>query len=442
MTSLPLGRLLLSEQFDVMREIARNLVGEPAPIRHASSIAASDTRQDHGSIAGSAGSEAERTTSRQKNALPAMSLAGLRPPPEISLKTGLSRETQIQDFFKSLARGAAPASAAAPVSRAASSSTSAAAEPPKAIKFDKSEEAVKTDMISDSARTDIAAKAKAGAYRSLDPQFPGKLNFTQSRRRPDTTDGIDRTASSPRRLTYESTATTGSANSGRAARTTASGTGFQGHQLSDTTRKSTTAGPSVTVHAKEVGDDAGTADIPDRSSTSASSGVSPTAALSLSHFENALRKVVEGQETAVFNLVSSPQAANLLPERAGIIASFVLNAHMSPAWPPLRPVENSPVASSPKSLPVSGLSANETEIFRYLANFCLSGEQISRIMKLASKSGNRSNLLAAIVTFISIFGTMTREIWSELELIFDDLMAEQDLQANMLGGKRRRMVLR
>lgn len=115
-------------------------------------------------------------------------------------------------------------------------------------------------------------------------------------------------------------------------------------------------------------------------------------------------------------------SAAMRTELGGIIASFILNAHFQPGWPPLRPVQDveakafvAQLAKDPK------LSKDDLAMLTYLANFGLKREQIARILKLVAAATNRSKLLQAIAQLFANIGTVLGAVRDEIAALAAEL---------------------
>jgi hypothetical protein len=133
---------------------------------------------------------------------------------------------------------------------------------------------------------------------------------------------------------------------------------------------------------------------------------------------------------------ASPAA--MRSELGGIIASFILNAHFQPGWPPLRPVQDpeakafvAQLAKDPK------LGKDDIALLTYLANFGLNRSQLARILKLAASAVNRSKLLESIAHLFANIGTLLGAVHAEIEAL-----AEEIREARVGRTKRERLTLR
>lgn len=130
------------------------------------------------------------------------------------------------------------------------------------------------------------------------------------------------------------------------------------------------------------------------------------------------------------------------PERAGVIASFVLNAHFLPGWPPMRPVESPEAKAFVKRLALDKtLTKSDIEMLTYLANFGLSRQHLEKLIKTLKRAGKRSGLLQALACFVSNLSAALRAMGTELETFIADLTVEEQMQAKTAAGNRRRIDL-
>ena len=89
-------------------------------------------------------------------------------------------------------------------------------------------------------------------------------------------------------------------------------------------------------------------------------------------------------------------ARQAMPERAGVLASFILNAAMIPGWPPPRPIEGVPLQAFVGQLGRNPhLTAADKELLLYLANMGLTRRQLARLLRKVEVAKNKSRLLLA-----------------------------------------------
>ncbi|MDC9823026.1 hypothetical protein PRN20_04720 [Devosia sp. ZB163] len=133
---------------------------------------------------------------------------------------------------------------------------------------------------------------------------------------------------------------------------------------------------------------------------------------------------------------ASPAA--MRSELGGIIASFILNAHFQPGWPPLRPVQDPEAKAFVAQLTKDPkLGKDDIALLTYLANFGLNRTQLARILKLAASAANRSKLLESIAHLFANIGTLLGAVHAEIEAL-----AEEIREARAGRTKRERLTLR
>lgn len=185
--------------------------------------------------------------------------------------------------------------------------------------------------------------------------------------------------------------------------------------------------------------DAGSTQTPFSSTSSVeSSGPRATAIASDAAWERLTARVIEEQGLAAF--VIRPEAT--LPERAGVIASFVLNAHFLPGWPPAWPIESISGKEFVRQLARDGeLSGNDIELLTYLANFGFNRQQLERILKALSKSVRKTGFLEALASLVTSLSVIVQSVKTELETVIDELVSEQGTTTRPAPGGRRHIVL-
>jgi hypothetical protein len=103
-------------------------------------------------------------------------------------------------------------------------------------------------------------------------------------------------------------------------------------------------------------------------------------------------------------------------ERAGVIASFVLNAAMIPGWPFPKPIELALGRGMiPDPLPPPHAAIDEGEAMSYLASMGASGGLLDKIKELMDKIIKRSKLLLALATALSALSLAVECLREELE---------------------------
>lgn len=122
-------------------------------------------------------------------------------------------------------------------------------------------------------------------------------------------------------------------------------------------------------------------------------------------------------------------------ERAGVIASFILNAAMLPGWPPPRPFE--PVADARQVTALgqilSELSPEESDLGERLLRLLRNPALLERLLRRLLPASRRARLLAALTLVLTRLAAL-------LELI-EQMTAEADDDA-LRGGSRTHLRLR
>lgn len=128
-------------------------------------------------------------------------------------------------------------------------------------------------------------------------------------------------------------------------------------------------------------------------------------------------------------------AQTLQAERAGVIASFILNAAMIPGWPPPRPIEGVPVAISAFALKQKELTDAERDLLLHLGKLLHSPETLRKLLRKVSAGAKRSKLMAALDFILTVMDDVTALLMAELERLEDLIRDDQ-------GGPRHRLRLR
>jgi hypothetical protein len=109
-------------------------------------------------------------------------------------------------------------------------------------------------------------------------------------------------------------------------------------------------------------------------------------------------------------------------EMGGIIASFILNAHFLPGWPPLRPVQDPEAKAFVAQLAKDAkLSKDDIAMLTYLANFGLNRSQLARILKLVASATNRSKLLEALTQLLANISAALGAVHAEIEALAEEI---------------------
>lgn len=125
-------------------------------------------------------------------------------------------------------------------------------------------------------------------------------------------------------------------------------------------------------------------------------------------------------------------------ERAGVIASFILNAAMIPGWPPPRPIEPASVAGPEFARRLAKADTKEDEqlLLLLLRMQMRDPEKIRRLFEAIAPARRRSKLLAFLAVLVTGVRTVMEEMVRELEALAQD--RAEDAQAS----KGRRVLLR
>ncbi|WP_378941131.1 hypothetical protein [Mesorhizobium sp. ANAO-SY3R2] len=130
------------------------------------------------------------------------------------------------------------------------------------------------------------------------------------------------------------------------------------------------------------------------------------------------------------------------PERAGVIASFVLNAHFLPGWPPARPFANPEAKAFVEVVALDKtLSRSEVEMLTYLANFGVSLQHLEKLIKALKRAGDGPGLAQALACLLGNLSAAVRALSAELESFIADISVEGQLQTKPAPGNRRRIDL-
>ncbi|MGV8938746.1 MAG: hypothetical protein ACOH2J_16630 [Allorhizobium sp.] len=161
------------------------------------------------------------------------------------------------------------------------------------------------------------------------------------------------------------------------------------------------------------------------------------ARLAIFSLASALERLLPG-DSAFMNESAAEVLATftqpLQAERAGVVASFLLNAAMIPGWPPPRPIEGVPVAVSRFVLEQKELSDADRDLLLHLGKLLNSPEALRRLMRKAI-GPKRSKLMAALDFILTVMDDVTALLMAELERIEDLIKDDRE-------KKRNRLVLR
>lgn len=419
MTLSPIAGPLLSEQLELIREIARNLVGDAGPSGTRPPALESQRTLDGPWLGGvSSGDESityGSAADRPHSAAASLSLFGLRPAFAARTDSAASQGAEIRSLIQLLAQSAA---APAPAAEMGTVAARERARPPG--------EGGRTSPVGEADAPPGTTAPRNGVAAT--PLLGG----------PTIASGDGHTET-PLRSAIASEAPSGE----RAAALAAGASNRQARQ--EAAQATTRAAHRDPLHQAPTFSDKANAWT--RGSAELASATN-TVSTMLADFEGAVRNAIGERNLVTLGLGDvaaqmAAQAASAAPERAGVIASFILNAHFQPGWPPLRPIQSAQAVDLAGQLAqAKKLIASDKEMLIYLANFGVNIEQIARILKLAPRARHRSKLLGAILGFLVSFSTVVRLLQEELSALLDDLGAESQLLPRTASGKRLRTDLR
>ncbi|QJP15547.1 hypothetical protein G3545_18935 [Starkeya sp. ORNL1] len=179
-----------------------------------------------------------------------------------------------------------------------------------------------------------------------------------------------------------------------------------------------------------------TADAPDRASARSASAVTPASAATAASADAAslASARTHGTVSAMGDVprldaaLRDPLAfaampgGSALPERAGIIASFVLNAAMIPGWPPPRPIES---ARPDAAIAVHQLQmgVDEKETADYLARLGVPASLLARLAAWLEAFKRRARILFGLMILLGSTLAVLRGLKEEDEADEDELAA-------------------
>lgn len=138
--------------------------------------------------------------------------------------------------------------------------------------------------------------------------------------------------------------------------------------------------------------------------------------------------------------ISDMGAAALQTERAGVIASFILNAAMIPGWPLQRPFEPRVGEEIEIDLPLlQGM--DDEELVEYLAAIGANEGLSARIRAASNDPVRYRKLLRGLAVLVAIVTTIFVSMRSEIEEVMDDLREELALGETFAPRGRRRLRL-
>lgn len=140
-----------------------------------------------------------------------------------------------------------------------------------------------------------------------------------------------------------------------------------------------------------------------------------------------------------FPAFAADAAMPMQAERAGVIASFILNAAMIPGWPPPRAIEGAaPHQAFAKAMSSAPLTPGETEMLMFLAHLIRNPALVERLMRLSERMLRRSRILAAFAMLFTGLKELVEVVKEELQSLEEDL---EDGEVLFDGGGRRHLVL-
>lgn len=155
-------------------------------------------------------------------------------------------------------------------------------------------------------------------------------------------------------------------------------------------------------------------------------------ALALDHLADAGPAAEDPASAAFFAAAGAPLQA----ERAGVIASFILNAAMIPGWPPPRPIEGVPVAVAQFVNAQKELTEAERDLLLQLGKLLHSPETLGRLLRKAKAAAKRAKLLAALDFILTVVDELAGMVADELARLEDFVREDRS------GGARQKLTLR
>ncbi|KAB0676865.1 hypothetical protein [Aureimonas leprariae] len=142
---------------------------------------------------------------------------------------------------------------------------------------------------------------------------------------------------------------------------------------------------------------------------------------------------VLASETPDAALLAGAQA-----ERAGVLASFILNAAMIPGWPPPRPIENLPAGVAAFVAARPELTEAERDLVLFLSKLLHGPGLLERLLRLLERERKRSKLLAALALVLAEIEDFAATVTEELVRAEEARLAPVRAEA----GRRERLSLR
>ncbi|MDO1583209.1 hypothetical protein [Rhizobium oryzicola] len=122
-------------------------------------------------------------------------------------------------------------------------------------------------------------------------------------------------------------------------------------------------------------------------------------------------------------------------ERAGIIASFILNAAMIPGWPPPRPIEGVPAVVASFVQQQKELSDVERDLLLSIGKVLNAPKSLEKLLRILKASAKRAKLLAALDFLLAVTEDLVALLRAELERL-------EDLASDGESGSRQRLHLK
>lgn len=415
MTVTPAAAARLAEQFDLIAEIGRNMAAAPAgPVSTTAPVPASTGTGDPATEAvlkTGDGLLGDRLEVRQPRSS-AQTLIGLRPPfaaqsgqksPQAAMDRLVAALVGMQvPALQGSAKAGPPVGA--PHSANAGPSPHGAAQQPAAAE-----------------RGTEAERAAVPGHHPVAPATPVRAGAAQALASPAAG------AAAPEAHAPADGPVDGPADRRDAARSLSPAAAGPDTRIATSGTRMEAAGPSAGIGA------------------AAGSEEKPVAVLSASPqaaypAERIARGLIAAHPLGLAVLGETVAGYNLPAERAGILASFVLNAHFLPGWPPLRPIESPQARSLLDGLAAQRKAdARQAELLAHLVRLGLDRRQMERTLRLMARERPRSRVLGALAAFLTSLGEALRLLSAEIEAATDELQAGN--AALTRAGRRARVDL-
>jgi hypothetical protein len=131
---------------------------------------------------------------------------------------------------------------------------------------------------------------------------------------------------------------------------------------------------------------------------------------------------------------AAPAASGAAMDRAGIIASCILNAAMIPGWPAPRPFELAAGRALVPERQPAGAPIDENEALNYLASMGASRGLLDRIRELTRSLARRLKLLLGLAVLATLMTSALRTLQVELAALAEELEAAEEEE--LVGGRR------